>query len=134
MADALETVRSPFNTSLLAQVAARAALSDSDHLSRSREENTREVAFLEQELARRRVRFVPTVANFLLVFTPAMAGKVYDSLLREGVIVRPMASHGLARAVRVSVGTRAENERFLSAWDQRVAGSKGRARRTSSAS
>jgi len=134
VAAALETVRSPFNTSVLAQVAARAALSDVDHLSHSRESNKREVDYLEQELARRGVRFVPTVANFLLVFTPGMGGKVYDSLLREGVIVRPMTSHGLARAVRVSVGTRAENERFLSAWDQRVAGSKGRARRTSSAS
>lgn len=134
VAAALETVRSPFNTSVLAQVAALAALSDVDHLSRSRVENKREVAYLEQELARRGVRFVPTVANFLLVFTPGMGAKAFDSLLREGVIVRPLGSHGLARAVRVSVGTRAENERFLAAWDQSVARSRGRARRASSAS
>ena len=125
VASALESVRSPFNTSVLAQVAARAAMEDVDHVRRSREGNSREVAYLEQELARRGARFVPTVANFLLVFTPDPGEETYQSLLHEGVIVRPMGAYGFDRAVRVSVGTRSENERFLAVWDRVVARTQG---------
>ena len=125
VASALESVRSPFNTSVLAQVAARAAMEDVDHVRRSRAGNSREVAYLEQELARRGARFVPTVANFLLVFTPGLGEETYQSLLREGVIVRPMGAYGFDRAVRVSVGTRSENERFLAVWDRVVARTQG---------
>ncbi len=131
VASALESVRSPFNTSVLAQVAARAAMEDVDHVRRSREGNNREVAYLERELSRRGARFVPTVANFLLVFTPGPGEEVYQSLLREGVIVRPMGAYGFDRAVRVSIGTRNENERFLDVWDQVVAPTKGPVRPTS---
>jgi len=134
VATALESVRSPFNTSVLAQIAARAAMDDLDHVRRSREENSREVAYLEQELARRRAGFVPTVANFLLVFTPGPGEETYQSLLREGVIVRPMEAYGFDRAVRVSIGTRSENERFLAVWDRVIARTRGPARPTSRSS
>ena len=130
VATALESVRSPFNTSVLGQVAALAAMEDIEHVRRSREENRLEVAYLGQELARRGARFVPTVANFLLVFTPLMGEETYQALLREGVIVRPMEAYGFDRAVRVSVGTRSENDRFLAAWDQVVARTQGRRRPT----
>jgi histidinol-phosphate aminotransferase len=117
VAAALETVRSPFNTSVLAQAAARAALEDAEHVARSRRENAREVRFLCQELARRRVAFLPTVANFLLVHTQMMGDDLYRSLLRLGVIVRPMEPYGYPRSVRVSAGTHGENLRFLEALD-----------------
>jgi len=115
---------------VLGQVAALAAMEDIEHVRRSREENRLEVAYLGQELARRGARFVPTVANFLLVFTPLMGEETYQALLREGVIVRPMEAYGFDRAVRVSVGTRSENDRFLAAWDQVVARTQGRRRPT----
>jgi histidinol-phosphate aminotransferase len=130
VAQALEGVRSPFNTSVLAQVAARAALDDVDHVARSRAENIREVAFLGAELARRGMKFVPTVANFLLVFTPQKGEEVYEALLRLGVIVRPMQPYGFGDAVRVSVGTRRENERVLDALDQVAPGATSRAPKT----
>jgi len=118
---ALEGVRSPFNTSVLAQAAALAALEDVDHIARSRTENGREAEFLASELSRRGVGFVPTVANFFLVFTSTKGEEAYEALLRRGIIVRPMDGYGFPNAVRVSVGTRPENERFLEAID--VAGS-----------
>jgi histidinol-phosphate aminotransferase len=130
VARAIETVRSPFNTSVLAQVAARAALEDVEHVSRSREENSREVAFLGAELARRGLKFIPTVANFFLVFTAKTGEEVYEALLRSGVIVRPMQPYGFDRAVRVSVGTRPENERFLEALDQAAPGASGQTPQT----
>ena len=125
VAQALDAVRSPFNTSSLAQVAARAALEDGEHVDRSRRENSREVAFLAAELTRRRVKFIPPVANFFLIFTAQKGEELYESLLRLGVIVRPMQPYGFSHAVRVSVGTRAENERFLEALDQVTASTQG---------
>ena len=130
VAQALDGVRSPFNTSVLAQAAARAALEDVDHVTRSRVENSREATFLGAELARRGMRFVPSVANFFLVFTPQKGEEVYQGLLRLGVIVRPMEAYGFNHAVRVSVGTRKENERFLEALDQIAAGASGRDRKS----
>src|SRR5262249_2354126 len=90
VAQALEGVRSPCNTSVLAQAAACAALEDVDHVARSRAENRREVDFLASELSRRGVGFVPTVANFFLVFTSEKGEEAYQALLRRGIIVRPM--------------------------------------------
>ena len=130
VAQALEGVRSPFNTSVLAQAAARAALGDSDHVVRSRAENGREMAFLAAEFSRRGVKFVPTVANFFLVFTPHAGEETYQALLRLGVIVRPMETYGFKHAVRVSIGTRRENERLLEAMDRIAAAGPGRTGRT----
>lgn len=117
VARALEAVRSPFNTSLVAQMAARAALEDQDHVVRSREANAVEKRFLEEELGRRPVRLTPSVANFLLIHLPLPGEEAYRRLLRQGVIVRPMETYGYDRSIRVSVGTRPENQRFLEALD-----------------
>lgn len=131
---ALQTVRSPFNTSVLAQAAGLAALEDDAHVRRSREENGREARFLAAEMARRGTKFVPSVANFFLVFTPLRGEEIYQALLREGVIVRPMEAYGFSHAVRVSVGTRKEIARFLEVWDRVASGAQGRGRRASHAS
>jgi len=82
-------------------------------------------------MTRRGMKFVPSVANFFLVFTPLPGEQMYLTLLREGVIVRPMEAYGFSHAVRVSVGTHEELERFLDVWDRAVAGEQGRARRVS---
>jgi len=131
VADALDSVRSPFNTSVLAQAAAVAALEDEGHIRRSREENTRESRFLAAEMTRRGMKFVPSVANFFLVFTPLPGEQIHLTLLREGVIVRPMEPYGFSHAVRVSIGTHDELERFLDAWDRAVVGEAGGSRRAS---
>lgn len=124
VARALEAVRSPFNTSLLAQAAARAALDDQEHVLKSRESNTREIRFLGEELTRRSVRFTPSVANFLLIHTQAGGEDLYRRLMGLGVIVRPMEAYGYERSVRVSVGTRTENQRFLEALDAALGASR----------
>ncbi len=118
LAAAVERVRSPFNTSVVGQVAALAALGDGDHVRRSREENSRERTFLMGEIAGRKLAFIPSVTNFLLVETGMDAQDLYIRLLRQGVIVRPMGSYGFPRGVRVSVGTHPENLRFLAALDR----------------
>jgi histidinol-phosphate aminotransferase len=114
---ALEAVRSPFNTSAVAQAAALAALKDRRHVARSRAQNARETRFLEAALRRRGLDFVPTCANFILVRAGLAGEELHQRLLQEGVIVRPMEAYGYKDALRVSIGRRQDNQRFLKALD-----------------
>lgn len=118
VARGLEAVRSPFNTSALAQAGGLAALEDGEHVARSRRENARENRFLTAELRRRRIDLVPSSANFILTRSGLSGEELHQRLLSQGVIVRPMEAYGYKDAVRVSIGTHAENERFLAALDQ----------------
>ena len=112
LASYLERARHPFNVSLPAEEAALAALDDDAHVARSRAVNEEGIAFLERALGEIGIRTWPTDANFLLAET---GPDVYQALLREGVIVRPLVGFGLASHVRITVGTRAENERLIAA-------------------
>ena len=115
---ALEKVRSPFNTSILGQAAALAALDDDDHVQRSRAENARELQRVEAALRRRRIEHVPSSANFVLIRPGPPGAHAFEALLHEGVIVRPMAGYGFPDHLRVSIGTAGENDRFLEALDR----------------
>lgn len=111
----MNKVRSPFNTSGVAQAAALAALDDTAHVRRSIESNRAGLQQLGEGLGVQGVGYVPSAGNFLLVTLNSEAKPVADALLQRGVIVRPMRWMGFPNAIRVTVGTREENERFLSA-------------------
>ncbi|HEY3175705.1 MAG TPA: histidinol-phosphate transaminase [Candidatus Polarisedimenticolia bacterium] len=121
VAASAEKVRSPFNTSSVAQAAGLAALDDQGHVARSREHNERERGFLQTELSRRGIPFTPSAANFVLVDTGRDAERVFALMLGAGVIVRPMRSYNLPTCIRVSVGTHEENLLFLSALELSLA-------------
>jgi histidinol-phosphate aminotransferase len=112
LAGYLERARHPFNVSLLAEEAALAALGDDEHVARTVAVVREGAAYLTRELRALGVEVWPTDANFLLA--KAGAG-VYDLLLRQGVIVRPMGGFGLPAHVRITIGTQAENERVVAA-------------------
>jgi histidinol-phosphate aminotransferase len=114
VAEMLNRVRQPFNVNALAQAAALAALADVAYVEESRARNTEGRAVLEQSFATLGLTFVPSHANFVLVKV-GDAGRVYQRLLEQGVIVRPVANYGLPEWLRVTVGTDAENRRFLDA-------------------
>ena len=116
----LNRVRSPFNTSSVAQAAALGALEDGEWALRSRAHNLREMEFLEAELRRRRVRYTSSVTNFLLIEFAGDVRELFVEFQRRGVIIRPVGGPGLANCARVSVGTRPENEKFLAALDQLI--------------
>lgn len=118
VAELLNRVRQPFNVNALAQIAALAALDDVDHLSRSVALNHQGLRALQADLRKRGVGFTPSVANFLCVDVGREAGPVYQGLLREGVIVRPLGAYGLSRCLRVTVGTPAQNRRVVAALDK----------------
>jgi histidinol-phosphate aminotransferase len=91
-------------------VAALAALDDEEHAARSRRMNAEGAEYITRELQAMGVEVWPTDANFLLV----KAGPdVYERLLREGVIVRPLSGFGMPDHVRVTIGLPEENERFV---------------------
>jgi histidinol-phosphate aminotransferase len=62
--------------------------------------------------------FIPSVGNFLSIDMGREAGPVYHALLREGVIVRPIAGYGLPEHLRVTIGREHENARFIAALDK----------------
>ncbi|MDM7914720.1 MAG: histidinol-phosphate transaminase [Candidatus Eisenbacteria bacterium] len=113
----LNRIRSPFNTSHVAQAAGCAALEDEEWVLRCRTENARERTFLQTELSRRGVAFTPSVTNFLLIQPAGALASLITLFEKRGVIIRPVGGPGLANFARVSVGTRAENEKFLAALD-----------------
>ncbi|HUI27149.1 MAG TPA: histidinol-phosphate transaminase [Candidatus Kryptonia bacterium] len=107
-------VRQPFNVGTLAQVGAMAALDDTAHVEATRRVNREGLKYLRAECERLGVTYVPSWANFLLI-NVGNGMRVYERLLREGVIVRPMGFYGLPEHVRVTVGLPPENERFVAA-------------------
>ena len=118
-------IRQPFNVNTLAQVAALASLSDEEHIQRSVEVVREGVRTVSEALDGLGVRHAPSRANFILAeFDDAT--KVYEELLKRGVIVRPMASFGLTRALRISVGAPEDNARLIDGL--RAALGKGAAR------
>ncbi len=110
----LNRVRQPFNVNAMALEAALAALADEDHVERTRRMVHDGLRQLEQGCRALGVDWVPSCANFLLVRV-GPGRDVFERLRRLKVIVRPMDGYGLPEYVRVTVGTRAENERFLAA-------------------
>jgi histidinol-phosphate aminotransferase len=115
IADLLNRVRQPFNVNSLAQVAAFAALDDVEYLARSRVVNRSGLAQLRNGLQDLGFSALPSVGNFLCVDCGTEARPLFEALLRQGVIVRPVDNYGLPRHLRVSVGLEAENTRFLEA-------------------
>jgi histidinol-phosphate aminotransferase len=110
LAGYLQRARHPFNVSRLAEVAALAALDDEEHAERTRRNNSRGIEYLRRELAALGIQVWPSDANFVLA---EIGAGVHDALLREGLIVRPLAGFGMPAHVRVSVGLPEENERLV---------------------
>ncbi|ROR32293.1 histidinol-phosphate transaminase [Inmirania thermothiophila] len=115
VADLLNRVRQPFNVNHPAQAAAVAALGDADHVARSVAMNRAGMRQLEEGLRALGLHWIPSVGNFVTVDVGRPAAEVFQALLREGVIVRPVEEYGLPGHLRITVGTEAQNRRALEA-------------------
>ena len=115
VADVLNRVRQPFNTSLVAQAAAAAALGDHEHVAESVRVNREGLAQLVAACEANDWRYIPSVGNFICIHVGEDPDAVYQGLLREGVIVRPVANYGLPGYLRVTVGAPKQNERVVAA-------------------
>jgi histidinol-phosphate aminotransferase len=118
---AMNKLKTPFNTSGVAQAAALAALDDQEHVARCIETNATERTRLNVGLTKLGLRPVASESNFVFMEVGPDAGSISDELLRMGVIVRPLAWMGFPEAIRVSVGTAEENGKFLQAMAEVLA-------------
>ena len=115
VAGLLNRVRQPFNVNLVAQAAAVAALEDTQFLADCVRHNRAGMQQLVSGCERLGLHYIESAGNFVAVDVGRAAGEVYQGLLREGVIVRPVANYGMPQHLRVTIGRPEENERFLAA-------------------
>ena len=115
LVETLNRVRQPFNCSLVGQAAARAALKDTAHVKESQKSNATGKAFLYKAFNDMGLRYIETEGNFIMLHVEPSGAEITEALLKQGVIVRPMAGYGYPNTVRVTIGTQQENERFIKA-------------------
>ncbi|WP_324681768.1 histidinol-phosphate transaminase [Bibersteinia trehalosi] len=115
IADLLNRVRQPFNCNSLALAAAQAVLNDDEFVKKVAENNRLEMARYEAFCTAQGLEFIPSKGNFITIDFKRPAQAIYEDLLREGVIVRPIAGYGMPNQLRVSIGLPEENDRFFSA-------------------
>ncbi len=108
----MHRVRQPFNVNAPAQWGALAALDDREHVRRSLENNRQGLKYLTAEFARLGIEYVPSHANFILLWV-GKGEDVFNRLLAQGIIVRPMAGYQFPEYLRVTIGTMDENRKFI---------------------
>ncbi len=117
VADMLNRVRQPFNVNSLAQAAAMAAMEDEAFLEHCLDINEAGMDQLADGFKRLGVEYIPSHANFICCRV-GNATAMYRSLLKQGVIVRPVANYGMPEHLRISVGLESENAKFLQVLEQ----------------
>lgn len=120
VADLMNRVRQPFNVSSVALAAAGAALDDEEFIEQSAELNRRGMQQLTDAFVALGLEWIPSAGNFV-TFKVGDAAGVDRALLRQGVIVRPIAGYGMPHWLRVSIGLPEENARFIAALKQALA-------------
>ena len=109
----LNRVRQPFNVNSLAQVGGVAALADDEHYHMTLEKSREGITWLSREVEKLGCRSMKTHTNFFLIDVKGDGRKLYEHMLHQGVIVRPMEAYGYPNYIRITVGRRDENQRFV---------------------
>lgn len=115
LAEMISRVRHPFNVNSAALAAAEAALDDDDFIRTSRHTNQAGLRQLTTAFEQMGLAYIPSVGNFTAVDLQRDASEVYEGLLRQAVIVRPVANYDLPQHLRVTVGSKQENDFFIQA-------------------
>jgi histidinol-phosphate aminotransferase len=117
--DAVNRIRGPFNVNAPAIAAGIAAIRDTAHIERSREHNTRWLAWLTEEIGKLGLPVTPSVANFVLIHFPESKGRTAKDadafLTKRGLILRQVGAYKLPNALRMSVGTEEANRLVVKA-------------------
>lgn len=114
----INQVREPFNTTRFAQAAAKASLGDKAFIDRCRQANSEGIKYLNEQFARLGLKPFPAYGNFIMVDVGEPAAEVFEGLLRQGIIVRGGHQLGFPTSIRVTVGSREQNEKFVAALEQ----------------
>lgn len=118
IANLLNRVRQPFNNNSLALEAATIALDDQQHIKQSAELNWQGMTMLCDGFKQLKLDYIPSAGNFVCVRIGDNSADVYEKLLYEGVITRPVANYQMSEYLRISIGTIDENQRFLTALEK----------------
>lgn len=110
----INRIRPPFNVNSAAQIMGISAIGDQNHIKMVVEKNKAEREFLYNEIKNLGLNYVSTQANFMLIEV-GDGKKVFDDLLKEGVIARFLGGDMLKKYIRVSIGTNEENKIFIKA-------------------
>ena len=121
LADILNRVRQPFNNNTLALVAAEAALADDEHLQKTITVNSLGMQQLTDGFKVLGLEWIPSAGNFVAVDVKRAGQPVYEALLRKGVIVRPVGNYEMPNHLRISIGTKEQNQLFLKALSDTLA-------------
>lgn len=113
----LQKARQPFNVNGIGQAAALASLGDDEHRQATKRVTDEGRAWLQKEFAAMNLRFVPSVANFVLV-NVGDGAKIFRALLDRHIIVRALKGYNLPEWVRISVGTMEQNRRCVAALQE----------------
>jgi len=113
----LNKVRQPFNVNSMALAAAEAALTDDRYVDRIRKMVAEGIVYFEKEFRRLGLPYVPAVVNFILVEV-GNGRDIFEKLMKEGLIVRPMDGYMLPKHVRITIGTKRENKKCISALEK----------------
>jgi len=115
VANILNRVRQPFNVNSFALAAAAAVLADGEYLEKGKKINKEGLVQVGEGLTALGLSYIPSVGNFICFDVIEDGAKVYQALLQEGVIVRPLANYGMPHHLRVSIGLKSDNQQFLDA-------------------
>ena len=115
----LDRVRPPFNVSVVAQYVAEKAIDDEEHIEKSVSHVIREKEFLYTQLDKLKIDYIKSATNFVLINVyPKKGIDVFSKLLSKGIIVRAMDEYDLPNHIRVTIGTRKENIKFINNFKQ----------------
>ncbi len=109
----LNKIRQPFNSNAIAQNAACLAILDHEHINKSIELNSQQRSYLMTRLIEMGLECIPSHGNFISFKGDFQADELFINLMKEGVIVRPIALYDMPEFIRVTVGTKEENDYFL---------------------
>jgi histidinol-phosphate aminotransferase len=119
MIEYLQHSLSPFHVGSLNLIGAAAAVDDAEHIQKSKKQNSAQKRYLYEQFDRLDLQYIATQTNFmLLVGLKQDEQAVMEAFLRRGVIVRPAGGFGVPGAIRVTIGTKEENERLVSALEE----------------
>lgn len=112
--DALKQVKLVFNPNTLAQIGARAALDDHDHIMKTLNNNTRWISRIEQILDSKGIRYIKSYANFICTLFPDSrdAAFFFDYMDKNGVLLRKLDGFAIPEGVRISIGNENEMDYF----------------------
>ena len=113
--ESLIKVKAPFEPSLLAQIAASAALKDHLFLKKTIEINNKGLLYLKNEFIKQNIEFIPSSTNFITTIWPSekIASQITKNLLKHGIIVRQLNAFGSPNYIRISIGLKEENIKLI---------------------